>query len=237
MSRFKPTMSVFLTVLALSAVMVPGASAITWVWNGSPVTHPLAVSQRQTLLLEDMREKLAMSCDMVLHGTVGPGREALVTYIEGPRGASERTSLSSSRTMNCRYVGGGSGYCEAGEHPIVAPQNVVWSDRIATRRHGRVRRVGVIAQEKPGEGGHPGWLLECLIFGIAIEDVLENQTAEMSAAALSNVTQGVESRFLDDEAVTPAVTCSMGGQGQGLIATLGASVVKAKHGGTLSVSG
>jgi hypothetical protein len=102
-----------------------------------------------------------------------------------------------------------------------------------------VRYVNLVLEERPGEGGYPGWLLECLIFGIAIEDVVEGPNGrELSGAALSNVAQGVDSRFLEgDESVTPALTCSLGGPRQGLIVSVGAGVMRAERGGTLSVSG
>ena len=76
--------------------------------------------------------------------------------------------------------------------------------------------------------GEPGYLVECKIFGIKVDDSCSGNTQTQE----KNVTGGVEDTFNENETITPPSNCTVGGTGKGL--AVGSGVTTAPAGLTVS---
>lgn len=203
-------------MFAFAAFNVASASAeetllAEWLVNGAPLPETLASVSEGELLLEDMGAGTDILCSGKFVGTIGLNGVDSITLVEDLEGKDN--------SLNCTLAVKGS--CEEanGSKTTVVPQKLPWPTKLILMENGE------ILDEITGE---PGYLVECKIFGIKIDDTCTGNTQTVE----KNVTGGVEGSFSENELVTPPGNCTVGGSGKGLV--VGSGVTTSPTGLTVS---
>jgi len=207
MIKFRMALLTAFAVLAFSAVAVASASAATveWLAGGAVIAAPLAATITGQLLLEDMGPKTDVLCSGSLLGTVGAGALDLIESVEGLEGRKEK--------ILCSFIAAGT--CEAAMAPELTAIDLPWLTELFLDEPTVVGGLIVdLILEDEGHG-EPGYLLECLVAGFTIDDSCK---AVESSADVKNTATDVEAEFSEEnELITPAGNCSIGGTKAALI--------------------
>jgi len=209
-----------LAVFAFSAILAVSASAAEtllaeWLVNGVAITTLTSTATTGKLLLEDEKVpiagKVAVVCEGILDGSVGPNGEDEITEVLTTAGVlvNAANPLSCPPQTACEKPGS------------VVPVGLPWHTLLILEEVGLFKDI--VRQATAG------YEVKCTVFGITSTDTctaLENSGGK--------VTNGTTDVTLTPETILPNGNCSLGGNGagkiqvvEGLIATLT---------GTLSVS-
>ena len=201
---------------AFAAISAASASAeetllAEWLVDGAALTGNVASVSEGELLLEDMGAGIDVLCSGKFVGTIGVDGADSITLVEDLEGKDN--------SLNCTLSAKGT--CEEanGSKITVFPQKLPWTTKLVLMENGE------FLDEITGE---PGYLIECKIFGIKIDDTCTGDTQTQE----KNITGGVESNFSETETITPTGNCTAGGAGLGL--TVGSNVTTSPNGLTIS---
>ena len=195
----------FAASLAFCAVGVATASAETqllaeWLVNGIGVTGTTATVGEGEVLLEDMGTGADFLCSAKFVGILSPNGEAAITLIEDLEAKDD--------SLNCIITA--KGPCEEANGALVTviPVNLPWAVLLVLMENGEF-----LEEIFSSGAGAPGILTECKALGIKVDDTCTGATQ----AQKKNVTGGVEGIFNENEAITPAGNCTIGGTGERLL--------------------
>ncbi len=179
-------------VFALSAVAASTASAVQWLDNGNPISSPIEVLSKGTLLLEDLASPgggTAVLCEGKNRGTVGAGSRDLTLSITNIVCSFERV-----------------GACKAGTTPTAEAVHLPWVTRLLT-----VAGVTRDMIENSGAGA-PGWAVEC-------ESILGKQRDECTSEtegdpSITNNSSGDVTETFDP---SERASCTKGNSTSGMV--------------------
>ena len=221
--------------LAVSAVAVASAFAVEPVWllNGAVLTGAVKVDLANIagtkLLIEDMKTGTDLLCSGLFEGTINSNGKDEITLVEDLE-AKDVTKANEGNAetgwVDCEISA--KGLCEEANGALtkVFPLGLPWKTQLLLIVVGGKE---IIVDDL--QGTTLGYLVECLSFGVKVDDAC---TGETSGEVL-NVVGGVESIFNEANLeITPAVNCTIGGAKEGLQS--GAGLVTPTAGGTVTVS-
>jgi hypothetical protein len=198
-------------MFAFAAISVASASAETtllaeWLVNGVGVTTSTPSVSEGELLLEDMGTGTDILCSGKFVGTINANGADTITLVEDLAGKDN--------TITCTITAKGS--CEEanGSAISVTAVNLPWATLLILMENGEF-----LDEISSSGAGNPGYLVECKVVGIKIDDTCTGSTQTQE----KNVTGGVEGIFNESETITPAGSCTVGGSGQGLVVGKGTS--------------
>jgi hypothetical protein len=221
-------------IVTLFAVFAIGATIVTsayarpnWLVSGAEIA--VGVTEPSTsegeLLLEDMGAGTDVLCSGVLDGLIEREGFDLVEKALDLTGQSE--------VITCSFILPGS--CEPGMAPLVSAIHTPWLTELFEDAAGLILDL-ILADGS----GLPGYLVECLVLGLAFDDEC---TGETGAEVTNNVGFGdVEAMFSHtDELITAPGNCTVGGEKMGLIGSedepsLVLSLVRVNSGLALAVN-
>jgi hypothetical protein len=209
-------------LFAFSAASATSALAVSkFLWNNAEITALLFVKIAPTealLLLEDMNAtgKPDVLCNGIIDGKIEAG--GVSGFIEEILTSG---GLNESNTVSCVSD---NGTCEGAV--LVTATNLPW--------HVEVELVAgrFLLHFLTEAGKEPGYLTDCLTFGGLI--LVEDRCEGLTNALLANEAGGLLAEFSENEEITPATKCTVGGEKQGLL--LGDGFITDTEGGTLTVS-
>jgi len=206
-----------LAVFAFSAILAVSASAAEtllaeWLVNGAVITALTSTETTGKLLLEDEKVpiagKVAVVCEGILDGSVGPNGEDEITEVLTLAGVlvTKEKPLSCPSQTACEGPGS------------VFPVGLPWHTLLILEEVGLFKDI--VRQATAG------YEVTCKVFGISSTD--KCTALENSGGKVSNTGTDV---VLTPEAILPNGNCSLGGNGagkiqviEGLIATLTGSL-------------
>jgi hypothetical protein len=217
MRKYRAVWLVAFVLLASSATLAADAGAevtppAQWLANGETITSALAAASEGEVVLEDVKEKVGITCDMSLNGTVGPKSEDQVTVVLNLSG----TEVTLTVPLKCKA----HKTCEENTDVEFAPEKLPWSGIVELTEAGVFKNVLTEAS----------YSASCLILGIKIS---EECTITNSSHEILNVTGGVESVGPS----SPDGTCTLGGSNAGEIQFLSGFLTLLTGAGSLTVSG
>lgn len=212
-------------MFAFSAASATSASAVSkLLWNNGEITALLLVLVEPTaelLLLEDMNAigKPDILCSGDLDGMIESG--GVLGFIE------ELLTLAGVNEANTVSCVSDNGTCEGAV--LVTAINLPWHLEVVLIA-GRYLLHFLNGVEEPGK--EPGYITDCLTLGglLLVEDKCEGLTY----ALLANEAGGLLAEFSENEEITTAANCTVGGAKQGLL--FGDGFITDTGGGTLTVS-
>jgi len=200
------------TLFAMCAFCVVGASSalalpIVPQWLVSSTTIPLENAKKEVekvnanvepegnlLLLEDMNATTAGDPDILCEI-----EKALVFLLSN--GAGEVAEGA------CKPVEVDKGTCGS---PVVAPVDLPWTTVLLEPAE-NIYEVDITK----GTGGAPGWLAECTVLGLKVNDVC---TTEKGKALVENTEDGlVHVEFMEEVEKEEEANCTVGGKEHGLL--------------------
>ncbi|HTB50622.1 MAG TPA: hypothetical protein VK701_06560 [Solirubrobacteraceae bacterium] len=191
-----------LATVGLSATMTSSAFAVetlsaSWLNSGSAIVSLTSITIEEKLLLEDEKVpiigKVAVVCESIFDGSVGPNGESEVTEMLNLSGEK----IEGGRPLSCEKQTG----CEAAGK--VVPVGLPWHSLLELEEPAGVFAVlGLMSAA--------GYEVECTVFGIKSTD--DCTSLEHSGGRASNGSSDV---LLTAETITPNGNCSIGGNGAG----------------------
>lgn len=211
MKKFHIIGLAIVAVLAFAAISVATASAETtlladWAVAGKIVTTSTATTNEGSLLLEDMGTGTDVTCSGKFAGTIGANGADSITLVEDLE--------AKDNSLNCVLTAKGA--CEEANGSLitVTPVNLPWATLLILKENGE------FADKISSSGaGAPGYLVECKALGIKVDDTCTGATQTVE----TNVTGGVKGLFSENETLTPAGNCTIGGSKEGLVVGEGVS--------------
>jgi hypothetical protein len=214
MSKFNVTSAILGAVLA-AGFLASTAYAATpeWLFNGAAISSALTADKEGELTVEDMgNPSTQLLCSVLYVTSDGPGGQGTVTQMQDLTGTTTIIPCVQHK-----------GSCSS--EPLVEAKNLPWKTELVLIGTAFVELVLGSVETSP-----PGYLAECTVLGVKIDDLCTGVTG----AELKNITGGVEETFEENnEEITPAGNCTFGGAKQGLV---WGSLTDTSEGGTLSVS-
>jgi len=208
-------------LVAFSAVAAASASAHTWEEDGSEILTAKEGTTEGLILLEDMGApgKPDLLCSGKFTGTFGPGGSTMITMIEDLEVPANLEDANTLSWLKCEFTA--KGLCE-GTLVLVMPQGLPWKDKLNVR-------VGKLVDE-----------IEGVSYTVLCETFLGTTEDTCSGTSVGEVKNGTSGEVLgetsENEEITPAVNCTLGGEKQGLQATITPALSKLTNGLSLSVS-
>lgn len=223
MSKLRIAFLTLLAACALNAVLAVSAYAeeeAEMLLNGTAITSEVEAEIPSTLLLEDMSATLKpdVLCSWLF---VVDFRNRNLGYYILVLDLGKTTEISESKPLTCEA----SSACESST-ATAYPTHLEWHYELL----GIIFRRWMLLEDEETKPGLPGFTVLCHTILGTITDTCEGATE----AEMTNVSGGVELTYSENEEITPAANCSLGGAKSGLI--VGTGVVKAVSGGTLAVS-
>jgi hypothetical protein len=222
MSKLRIALLTLLAACAFNAALAASAHAeeeAEMLLNGTPVTSGVEAEISSTLLLEDMSAtgKPDVLCSWLF--VVDYLNPHLGYYILVLDLAKEE--VSESKPLTCES----SSTCESSKATIY-PIHLQWHYELL----GFLRPRWMLLENEETKPGLPGFTVLCHTILGTITDTCEGATE----SEMVNVSGGVELIDSENEEITPAVNCSLGGAKSGLI--VGTGLMQAVGGGTLAES-
>lgn len=214
MRKYPVIAAIMFLIAASTAIQATSASAegvlAEWLINGSSISSSLGSNTSGTLLLRDAKLGVAVSCNAILDGTIGPDGEDSTTELLTLAGVV--ASLTSP--LLCTATEG----CETSATDVeAAAENLPWSSLVQTIEG---RMIDLVKEST--------FFISCLVLGIKTSEECTSTSSEYEAV---NVTGGVE---LIGGSV-PLAKCTVGGNESGEVCLI-ENTVTPNEGGTLAVS-
>jgi len=221
-------------VLAFCATVTSAAFAEEPVWliNGELITSSVESTLPGEFKFEDMKATggaVAVNCTEIWH------------IIELPLGLTEvvevltlaGVAITKTAPLSCPFVTKGG--CE-GTAASVYPIDLPFHDQL-------VHSIGpwglayrdTLLEWEPTKPGLPGWVAECKTIIGNVIDTCKGETG----SKVKNAVGGATLEFLsgateEDEAISPGVTCSLGGEKAGLLSSPANALTSSS--GTISIT-
>jgi hypothetical protein len=156
--------------------------------------------------LPPTRRSTDILCSGKFVGTLGPSGEGSIELLEDLEGKNN--------SFHCIITAKGACEEENGTLVTYIPVNLPWATLLILMENGEF-----LNEIFSSGAGSPGTLYECKALGIKVDDTCTGapQTQE------KNITGDVEGIFNENEAINPAVNCTIGGTGAGLVVGTGHS--------------
>ncbi len=203
-------------VLAFSVVSVAGASAAEWLHNGEKLAAAHATESSGLLVLTidgPLGVKVAVDCEGILDGTVGPGAADETTAVLNAAGEEISKTALSGLALDCT-VSSANFLCKTGELAEVWPDNLPWKSKLLSTTEDVLSEAGKKA----------GYTVFCASTGI--EELCEGNPV----AKLTNSTD-VLAEFANQE---PGESSCLGSGNKGLVE--GSGLIFYPDGHTIAVS-
>ncbi|HEY5285835.1 MAG TPA: hypothetical protein VIJ50_01865 [Solirubrobacteraceae bacterium] len=219
MSKLRIVFLILFAACALNAVLAVSAYAeeeAEMLLNGVAIKSGVEAEISSTMLLEDMNApvKVDVLCSWLF--VVDYSNPSLGYYILV-------LDLAKTEEVPLDCEASPSGTCE-NNLALVTSIHLAWHYEL-------LRRRWMLLEDEETKPGEPGF--EVLCQSSLLGDIKDTCTGP-TEAELSNVTGGVELNFSENEEITPAVNCTLGGTKSGLIA--GKGLMTPIGGGTLTLS-
>jgi hypothetical protein len=189
---YKKLAVTLVTAFAISGVACGSAFAEeyggpTWAINEAAVKENVIIKDKNVtnLRLEDTKEG-SIECKVSGEGKVGA------------EGKGEITSQLASECVSLKT-------CETGTATAKAV-HLPWKTQLTGEEE-----IPIRDNLESGEGGSPGWEIECKVFGVKIKD----ECTGLTSAGIENVTGGVDLSF---DSKSARAHCSLGGSETGVLA-------------------
>jgi hypothetical protein len=186
-------------MFALSVVVAASAGATEYLVSGEKIAVGTNVTvdleSEGGLLLEDMNAS---------------GTPDILCEIEKSGGTITSGGLGQVTSGECKNPVVDSGTCGS---PKVAPLNLPWTTELLEPEPG-VFETDITK----GTGGAPGWLAECTVLFVKVDD---SCTTELGKTLSTNLEDGlVHQEFMEETPSATWANCSVGGEKQGLVVGL-----------------
>jgi hypothetical protein len=178
---------------------VASASAAEWLVGGKSLTSSVKTVGSGEIVLEDMKIGAAIKCRTGEAGTAGPGAADSITAV---------TFSGCTAVKGCSSV------------DAIATVDLPWATELTSTSRDLIEQKGA---------GAPGYLVECLVAGILLDDTCERAD---SFVEVENASGKVDAFFNTGE----KAKCSLGGE-EGLVNSEGVpEAISTESGETLEVS-
>ncbi len=208
---------------ALSAVVAPDASGLEWLCNGAPLMGAARCAteaeNENPFVLEDMGVSASVTCvksSVFVAGSIGPVAEGEITEVKF---IAPKTNCSPSAKAENQKNEEVANACT--EVIDVKAVNLPWKTTLVEKEG--TNNWWILLSNKAA--GEPGYLVECLVAGLAVDDKCLTKEAATSVLALAeNLTEGgflfVDIFFEKNPLeANQAAKCSIGGAETGLVKT------------------
>jgi hypothetical protein len=222
-------------VLALCAFMAASAFAASeWLVNGESAKAGTEATTTGELSLEDKNAliKVDILCSGILPGQIGATEDGTIVKLlnlSGEEQLAESLAKETVPAVSCTISKAGA--CSSpkeGELIWILILHLPWTTVVELPS--TELWVNTITK---GTGGEPGYEMTCTT---SLLGTVTDVCTFKPSATLTNETGGVQALFEENETINKPGNCSVGGEKEFLVVSVGASLIALTGSGTLTVS-